>query len=193
MRLWNFFEKRGRGEGGSDFSYKKGAVGKIGGKVVLKKGVSLIFVLSNPYQCYLPLGVWYVCVLFIYTTISTSIICISKKNLNFIASNQQTCDFYKWVILKRKGIVVSKVQFWYQWIIQCNMDSCCENITGGVTIYLHGCQSIGPCVCSVSVCVCVCMRLWYQMRVPANYRCQIAVNLMPYCIKHTARFKVWHM
>ena len=25
--------------------------------------------------------------------------------------------------------------------LECNKDSCCEHITGGVTIYLHGCVS----------------------------------------------------
>ena len=31
---------------------------------------------------------------------------------------------------------------------------CCVYITGGINIYFHGCQSIGPCVCCVCVCVC---------------------------------------
>ena len=30
--------------------------------VVLKKGVTLIFILTNPFQCYLSLSVWFVCV-----------------------------------------------------------------------------------------------------------------------------------
>ena len=81
------------GEGGSDFSYKDGAVGKIDG-VVLKKDVSLIFILTNSFQCYLSLSVWCVRVLFIYT-ISISIICVSKDELSLAASNQQIYDFYK--------------------------------------------------------------------------------------------------
>ena len=81
------------GGGGSDFSYKDGAVGKIDG-VVLKKDVSLIFILTNPFQCYLSLSVWCVRVLFIYT-ISISIICVSKDELSLAASNQQIYDFYK--------------------------------------------------------------------------------------------------
>ena len=46
----------------------------------LKKGVSLIFILTNPFQCCLSLGVWcvYVHVLFIYT-ISLSFICVSQE------------------------------------------------------------------------------------------------------------------
>ena len=67
-------------------SHKSGAVKKIGG-VVLKKNkkreLSLIFILNNPFQCYLSLSVWLVCVcvcvLFIYTTF-ISIICVSKTN-----------------------------------------------------------------------------------------------------------------
>ena len=81
------------GGGGSDFSYKDGAVGKIDG-VVLKKDISLIFILTNPFQCYLSLSVWCVRVLFIYT-ISISIICVSKDELSLAASNQQIYDFYK--------------------------------------------------------------------------------------------------
>ena len=74
------------GGGGSDFSYKDGAVGKIDG-VVLKKDISLIFILTNPFQCYLSLSVWCVRVLFIYT-ISISIICVLKDKLSLAASNQ---------------------------------------------------------------------------------------------------------
>ena len=70
--------------GGSDFSHKKGGVGKTGR--CLQNRVSLIFVPTNPFQCYLSLSVCCVCVcvcvcacvcfLFIYT-ISISIISIS--------------------------------------------------------------------------------------------------------------------
>ena len=45
------------------------------------------------------------CVLFIYTIsigISVSIICVSKKDVSLIASNQQICDFYKSVIFEKK-------------------------------------------------------------------------------------------
>ena len=49
---------------------------KIGG--VLKKGVSVIFILTNAFQCYLSQSVWYVCVLFVYA-ISISIICVSQE------------------------------------------------------------------------------------------------------------------
>ena len=60
--------------GDSDFSHKKGGVGKMGG-CFKKVGLLLIFILTNPFQCYLSLSVWCVCVcvLFIYTS-SISII-----------------------------------------------------------------------------------------------------------------------
>ena len=87
------FEKKGGGEGGSDFSHKKGGIGNRG--CFLKKGVgSLIFMLTNPFQCYLSLSVWCVCVLFIYT-ISIRIICVSQEEPSLIVSNQQIYDFYK--------------------------------------------------------------------------------------------------
>ena len=92
--------------GGSDFFHKNGRVGKIGG-VVLKRWVSLLFILTNPFQCYLSLSVWCVCVywgvhvcacvcvcvLFIYT-IFISIICVSEEEPSLKASNQQIHYFY---------------------------------------------------------------------------------------------------
>ena len=78
---------------GSDFFHKNGVDGKKGG-VVLKKGISLIFILTNPFQCYLSLSNWCVCILFIYT-ISITITCASQEEPSLISSNQQICDFYK--------------------------------------------------------------------------------------------------
>ena len=80
------FQKK-RGGGGSEFSHKKGGVG------VLKKGVSLTFILTSSFQCYLSLNVWCAC-LFIYST-SIIIICVSQEEPSLIASNQQAFDFYK--------------------------------------------------------------------------------------------------
>ena len=55
-------------------------------------GLSIIFILINPFQCYLSLSVSCVCVcmfvLFIYT-ISISIICVSQEEPSLIVSNQQ--------------------------------------------------------------------------------------------------------
>ena len=39
--------------------------------------------------------------------------------------------------------------------IQFNTDSCCEDITGGVNIYLYGCVSLLAHECPMCVCVCV--------------------------------------
>ena len=63
--VFKFFEKKG----GSDFSHKKGRVGKIG------VGVSLIFTQTN-LSSVIFLSVFAVCVLFIYI-ISISITCVS--------------------------------------------------------------------------------------------------------------------
>ena len=41
------------------------------------------------------------CLLFTYT-ISISVICVSWKELSFTECNQQTCDFYNWVIFEIK-------------------------------------------------------------------------------------------
>ena len=69
--------------------------------VQIFKGGSLIIILTNPFQCYLSLRVWCVCVLLIYT-ISVSIICVSQEEPSPIASDQQMYDFYKWIIFEKK-------------------------------------------------------------------------------------------
>ena len=82
------------------FFQKNGGVGKIAG-VIFKKEVSLIFIVTNPFKCYLSLSVWWMCVLFIYT-ISISIIYVSQEETSFIASNQQISGFYKSMIFEKK-------------------------------------------------------------------------------------------
>ena len=42
------------------------------------------------------------------------------------------------------------------WFIQCNTDSCCEHMTGGVNIHLYGCVSRLVPECPVYLCVYVC-------------------------------------
>ena len=59
----------------------------------LRKGVvSLIFILTNPFQCYLSLSVWCVCV-------CVCVFCLLKPVLfeepSLIASNQWLYDIYK--------------------------------------------------------------------------------------------------
>ena len=99
----NFSKKRG---GIQIFPIKmEGLVKQLGilGVFFLKRGgLSLIFILTNPFQCYLSLSVWCVCVLFIYT-VSISIICVSQEEPNLIASNQQMYDFYKWIIFEKES------------------------------------------------------------------------------------------
>ena len=58
--------------------------------------------------------------------------------------------------LKGKGI---KVDFWYQWIIQCHTDNRCEHLVGGDNIYLYGSVSllVPECAVYLFLCVCVCV------------------------------------
>ena len=72
-------------------------VGKIGDGVVLRKR-SINYFHTNLFQCYLPLTVWCVCVLFIYT-ISISIIWDSQEELKFYYNR---CHFLKWIIFEKK-------------------------------------------------------------------------------------------
>ena len=60
-------------------------------------------------------------------------------------------------VLKEKTLW--KVNFWYQWIIQCNTDSSCEHMAGGVNVYLYGCVSLLVPECAVYLCVYVCETL----------------------------------
>ena len=80
---------------GSDYSHKNRVVGKTVG-VVLKKrgGVSFIFILTNPFHCYLSLSVWFACVcvcararvcLCVYT-ICICITCASQEEPSLIVS-----------------------------------------------------------------------------------------------------------
>ena len=52
LRVGLEFSKFPQQERGSDVSHEKGGVGKIGG-CLKKEGVSLVFILTNPFQCYL--------------------------------------------------------------------------------------------------------------------------------------------
>ena len=89
-----------------------------------------------------------VCVLFIYTVFS-SIICASQEELSLIVSNEEIKRLLQLSnILKEKTLW--KVNFWYQWIIQCNTDSCCEHMAVDVNIYSsrcgYGCLFLCMCV-----------------------------------------------
>ena len=67
-------------EGGSDFSHKKGGGDKQGGTL------SLISILTNPFQSYLSLSKWW-CVFCLFTP-SVSIPCVSWKCRSLTESNQ---------------------------------------------------------------------------------------------------------
>ena len=161
-----------------------------------KVGVSRLIAGTPPtsFQCYLLLSIWCVCVcvcvcVFCLFTPSLSVLFVfHRKNLVFVP-NVQIYGFYKWEIFKKKRHW--KRNFWYQWIIQCNTDSCCEHMTDGVNIYLQRCASLLVWVCCVSLCVCVCV--WYQNREPAKNHtmCQTSVNLMPCCIECISR-SLWY-
>ena len=67
--------------GGSDFSsHKNGGVGKIG-SLVLKKVVSIFFILTNTFQCYLSLSIWCVCVFCLFTPFLSVLFVFHSKNL----------------------------------------------------------------------------------------------------------------
>ena len=90
--------------GGFMFFPQKGRSWRNRGDYFKKERVSLIFILSKPFQCYLSLSAWCVfvwCVLFVYT-ISVSILCVSRQGRSLIESNQQICGFYKGVIFEKQ-------------------------------------------------------------------------------------------
>ena len=62
---------------------------------------------------------------------------------------QQLSNFWK-----EKTLQI--VNFWYQLIIQCNTDSCCEHLTGGVNIYLYGCVGLLVSERAVYLCLHMC-------------------------------------
>ena len=92
------FPKRGWG---SDFSHKKGGVGKAGGS--FKKGKYRLF--SYWLNLFSVNFLWvfgvHVCVFFI-CTFFISILCIPREEFSLTESNQQICtDFYKGVIFEK--------------------------------------------------------------------------------------------
>ena len=83
--------------------------------------ISLIFLWGNSLTLTLSevifLAVWGVCVLFIYT-ISLSIHCVSREGLTLLESNQQICDFYKWVIFKKQSHFGPQSKFLYDSLLE---------------------------------------------------------------------------
>ena len=66
---------------------------------------------------------------------------------------------FTYVLFEEPSLIASNQQIY----------SCCEHITGGVNIYLHGCVCLLAPECAVylSVCVCLCVcdiKLKYQQK-----------------------------
>ena len=76
LRFQKFFKMRS-----SNFSNKKGDVGKIEDCFKKERGYYFFSHLTNPFKCHL--CVWYVCLLLIYT-ISISIFCVLQEALRLI-------------------------------------------------------------------------------------------------------------
>ena len=68
--------------------------------------------------------------------------------------------------------------------IQCNTESCCEHITGSINIYLYACVS--PLAPVFAMCLWVCV-ISNQSTSKKPSQVLDLSNLMPCCIKHTAR------
>ena len=89
------------------------------GRRQFNKGVSFIFIFTNPFSCYLALSV-YVCV--------RVCVCVWLIHLHYfcqfslcylVRTYTYTCEFWKGIIFAKKGIIdrLCKVYFWYQWVI----------------------------------------------------------------------------
>ena len=73
------FQYFSKAKGESDFSsHNNGRVGKRGEVVLKKGGRGITYLHTNPFQCYLSMSVWHVCVLLIHT-IFISIICFTRR------------------------------------------------------------------------------------------------------------------
>ena len=80
--------------------------------------------------------------------------------------------------LKKKNALREKTFDISELFIECNTDSCCEHITGGINIYLYGCVSPLRVLC-VFVCV-----ISNQSNGKEHIKCQTSVTLKACCIKH---------
>ena len=122
---------------------------------------------------------------------SVSIFCVSEELLSLTASNQQICDFYKWVIFEKKRHYGKKILNISELFIQCNTDNCFEHMTSA-NIYLYECISLLAPGCDV--CLCVCVFVFVCVCVISNQAtskspimCQTSVDLTSRCVKYTAR------
>ena len=87
-------------------------------------------------QCYISLSVW--CVFCSFTPSLSVLFVFHRKSLVLLhLMNRYTTSTIEH-FFKRK--YMWKVNFWYQWIIQCNTDSWCEYMARDVNLY--GCVSL---------------------------------------------------
>ena len=113
-------------------------------------------------------------------------LCVSQERISLVESNQQMTSTTSKQFLKSKDIMdICKVNFCIsKLIIQCNADSYCVYLTGGINVYLYV-FSIDPCVSCVFFSFCGISN--ESTSIKQNIRAKPLVNLMPCCIKHTAR------
>ena len=106
------------------------------------------------FKCYLYLSVWCVC-----------FVCLHHFYRYYMCFTGRTWSYcIKWTYIPLlqvsnfwKEKTLWKLNFWYQWIIQqCNRDSCCEYMVGGVNIYLYGYISLFFPEYAVYLCAYVC-------------------------------------
>ena len=98
--------------------------------------------------------------------ISITILCVSREELSLLESNQQIYDFYNWVI------------------IQCNRNSCCEHITGGVNIYLYWRVSVLTPACALCV--------WNTQQGPPGGTMVPRIDMCRSMILSGGAYQMWH-
>ena len=104
------------GKGGGGVGFRGVQIFPIKREMLVKQGscfikgqVSLIYVLTNPFQCYLSECLVCMCVFCLFTPFSSVLLVfsVSWEELTLIKSNQKIHDFYKWVTFRSKDIVES--------------------------------------------------------------------------------------
>ena len=120
--------------GQSDFFHKKGGVGKTG--VVLKKGVSLIFIPNHSNVIFLRVRCACVCFAYLYYLYQYSlcfmeIILILLNLINRYVTSTSEQLLKSKETLKKKILDISKI------FIQCHTHSSQKYITGDAKIYLY--------------------------------------------------------
>ena len=101
-----------------------------------------------PFRCYPSLSLWFVFFAFcLFTPFLSVLFMFLRKNLFLLHLMKRYTTSTSESFFKEKTFC--KVSFWYQWITQCNTDSYCEHMAGGVNIYLYGCVSLLVPECAV--------------------------------------------